>query len=158
MANAILFFIDANGDDVADAISAGQALEFNNDTIVLHEQPELVYGNSIKQTPNPTNDGSRIINVTENGLRANNIPLSLHIKRAETVAINLLKTMITVQQINPALRFGRFGLAFPNSPEFFTFTPDNTFGYSIGDVSVKYNATAKQIDCKLTLLFGGKYV
>lgn len=158
MANAILFFIDSNGQGVADAITAGQALEFNNDTIVLHEQPELIYGNSIKQTPNPTNDGSRIINVTENGLRANNIPISLHIKSPETVAINLLKTMITVQQINAALRFGRFGMVFPNSPEFFSFTPDDTFGYSIGEVSVKYNSTAKQIDCKLTLLFGGKYV
>lgn len=152
-----MFFADVNGDTAA-SVPDAQKIEFNNDSKVLEMPFFWDYANSIKQIQNPTNDGTRIINVTENGLRRFQIPLKGHIKDSEVTDRNKLTDFLFELQISQALPFGRFGIDFPNQPRL-SIRPTLTRGLSIADpVIVKFNATAKITEFEYMMFFGGQAI
>lgn len=124
----------------------------------MHNPVYWNYGNSIKQIQNPTNDGTRITNVTENGLRALTIPIKGHIKDTDVTDRNKLTDLMIALQVSTALPFGRIGLDFPNQPRL-SIRPTLTRGLSIADPCVvRYNSTGKVTEFEYTLFFGGKAV
>ncbi len=153
MVNAKLYYKNTAGE--GPAANAARTIEFNTET--KHFAPiSLSYENNIKQTPNPTNDGTRVINVTENGLLDANYPISGFIKLSETTDVQKLLDFIKVLQINDALPFGRFGIEYPNAP-LLGFEPSVTKGLSIGPVVLLHNAVDKSINFTYTMLFGGEF-
>jgi len=152
LANATLFFATTNG-DTASSVPSTDKIVFNDTTKIL--QPiVLPTENNIKQIPNPTNDGSRIINVTENGLKVQNYKLIGHIKLSEADHTKL-KSFPIPQQITTDLPFGIFGIDYPNA-SVLSFTPTLTKGLSIGPYTLTHNATNKALEFDFTMLFGGK--
>jgi len=154
LTNATLWFGDNTGDTPA-SVPGAQKIVFNNDDIVLENLVKWNYANSIKQIQNPTNDGTRIINVTENGLRGFTIPLKGFIKDNQVADRDKLTDFLFELQISIPLPFGRFGLDFPNQPNL-SIRPTTERGLSIADpVVVTYNAIAKQTDFEYMMFFGG---
>lgn len=155
MVNATLWFATSGSETGPGSVSADDKIIFNSTTKIL--QPlETPFENNIKQTPNPTNDGSRIINVTENGLKGGSYELKGYIKIAEADHTKL-KSFTIIQQITTALPFGRFGVDYPNA-DLLSLIPSDTLGLSFGPWSLKHNSTDKTIEFDFTLLFGGQLV
>ena len=127
-----------------------------NDTSKMFEPLILANENNIKQTPNPTPDGSRIINVTENGLKVGTYPIKGFIKLSESDHTKL-KSFPILQQITSALPFGRFGIEYPNATVL-SLQPTDTKGLSIGVYRLEHNATNKSLEFQFTMLFGGQLV
>lgn len=152
MVNATLWYA-VNSGDLVNTVPASQKIEFTTKDRVL-EPLENPYDNNIKQIPNPTNDGTRIINVTENGLKQYTYPLKGFIKLSDP-NVSKLFSFRALQQITTNLPFGRFGIDYPNAPDF-SFTPLVTRGLSIGPANLKHNATNASVDFEYTLLFGGR--
>jgi len=135
-----------------------QKIQFNNDDIFLETPTFWDYANSIKQLQNPTNDGTRIMNVTENGLRRFQIPLKGFVKDNQVADRDKLTDFLFELQISQALPFGVFGLDFPNQPNI-SIRPTVTRGLSIGDpVIIRYNSTAKMTEFEYMMFFGGRAI
>jgi len=154
LVNATLFFATTNGDTAATVPNSDKIIF--NDTSKMFEPLVLANENNIKQTPNPTPDGSRIINVTENGLKVGTYPIKGFIKLSEA-DVDKLKSFTIIQQITSALPFGRFGIDYPNA-SVIELLPTDERGLSIGPYTLKHNATNKSLEFEYTMLFGGKLV
>jgi hypothetical protein len=157
VANSTLWYADNTG-DTKDTVPAAQKIVFNNDDIVLENPIQWNYSNSIKQIQNPTNNGDRIMNVTENGLRGFTIPIKGFIKDNQVADRDKLTDFLFVLQIVGGLPFGRFGLDVPNQPRL-SVRPTTERGLSLADpIVIKYNAIAKQTDFEYNMFFGGKAI
>jgi len=148
-----LWFATTGSETGPGSVSSGDKIIFNDTTKIF--QPLILDNeNNIKQTPNPTPDGTRIINVTENGLKIGTYPILGHIKLSESDHTKL-KSFPIIQQITTNLPFGRFGIDYPNATVL-SLVPSATKGLSIGPYKLAHNATNKSLEFTYTMLFGGE--
>jgi len=164
MANALLFYrtpTTEQGDPgFADPqnLPTAQKLEFIFPADIMEGVNEQ-YQNNIKQIPIPNQDGSRKLNIQENGLQNYTITLNgVFEKGGSTLGITRLKSFRTRKQVDTAHPFGSFGIEIDNAPEF-NVDPSATLGLFIQSTTVGYvGVRTTRYDFSVALGFGGTAV
>ncbi len=166
MANALLFYRtpttrgagSGDGFDDPQTLLTVQKLEFIFPADIMEGVNEQ-YQNNIKQIPIPNQDGSRKLNVQENGLQNYTITLNgVFEKGNTTLGITRLKSFRIRKQVDTTHIFGIFGIEIDNAPEF-NIDPSSTLGFFIQSTTVGYvGVRTTRYDFSVTLGFGGTAV
>lgn len=116
------------------------------------------YENNIKSISSPNQDGTRKINIQENGLRINTITINGVFKKTAGVGIAQLQVLRKQKQVDTFHIFGNIGLEIDNAPEF-NLDPTATKGFHIISTSIGYaGVRTTRYDFSVTLGFGGTFV
>ncbi len=163
MANAILYYrtpttrtIDVAPTDYSDPqnLPTSQKLEFVFPDDIMEGVNEQ-YKNNIKQIPIPNQDGSRKLNIQENGLEINTLTINGVFKKDSGVGIADLRAMRLIKQVDTYHLFGVFGIEIDNAPQF-NLDPNTTRGYHIINTTIGYHGVrSTRYDFSFTLGFGG---
>lgn len=169
MANAILFYRtpstrgagSGDGFDDPQTLPTAQKLEFVFPDDIMEGINEN-YENNIKSIPIPNQDGTRKINIQENGLLNNKITLNGVFKKdipeSTTSGIADLQAMRILKQVDTFHLFGIFGIEIDNAPEF-DLDPTATEGFHIINTTIGYaGIRTTRYDFSVTLGFGGTVV
>ncbi len=158
MANAILYFRDESSkiSDIADAqnLDPSQVLEFVFPDDIL-EGIQETYENNIKYIPIPNQDGTRKINIQENGLMSNGFTINGVFKKDAGAGIAKLKLLRKRKQVDTFHVYGDVGLEIDNAPEF-SLDPNDSAGLSIKSTSIGYaGQRTTRYDFSVIVGFGG---
>ena len=170
MANAILFKrtyttpkSNSSYDTVAELVAAypAQALEFNTSTQVI-ESNVFEYSNRIVAKPSPTNDGTRLIKIQDNGAERIGFDISGYLKISNDAGIKKLinfakEVQVEVTPNTNDHKYGKFGLDYPNSTRL-GFDPTPSAGLSISTLELTHQPMGKIVAFKMRLEFGGTYI
>ena len=158
MANAIIYYRTPTSkiSDIADPqnLLAAQKLEFTFPDNILEGVSEQ-YDNNIKQIPIPNQDGTRKINLQENGLSAFTLTVNGVFKKSSGNGVSKLKDMRKLKQVDTHHLFGVFGLEIDSTPDF-NLDPSATAGFHIKSVNIGYQSVnTTRFDFSVTFGFGG---
>ena len=161
MANAILYYrtYATRTSVTADPqnLPTAQKLEFTFPDDIMEGINES-YTNNIKQLPIPNQDGTRKINIQENGLSANQISISGVFKKSSAVGITRLKSMRKIKQVDTHHVFGIFGIEIDTAPQF-NLDPSTSQGLHIISTTLGYAGQRNtRYDFTVKLGFGGTIV
>lgn len=163
MANALLFYrtpttrqVDVSPTDYSNPFNlpTGQKLEFDFPTNIL-EGLNLNYKNNIKKIPPPNQDGSRIVNVQENGALDETLVIRGIFKKNIGDGVTRLNAMKKVKQVDTYHLYGIFGIKIDNASAF-NFDPNSSQGMFIESMQVGYaGQSPTRYAFTLNLGFGG---
>jgi len=162
MSNALLFFRTPSSDQGTTPdpqnLDSLQKLEFIFPADIMEGVNET-YNNNIKQLPIPNQDGTRKLNIQENGLQGYTFTINgVFEKGGTTLGITRLKAFRIRKQVDTKHLFGVFGIAIDNAPEF-NLDPNATLGLHIQTTTVGYAGQRfTRYDFSVTLGFGGTVV
>lgn len=165
MANGLLYYRtmttqddddDGGGTSYSDPqnLPSGQKLEFTFPTDLLESINE-VYSNNIKRSPIPNQDGTRKVNVQENGLESYTITINGVFKKAPEAGISTIRNMRKIKQVDAHHIYGIFGLEVDNAPQY-NIDPTNLKGLHIISTTIGYKSPqVARYDFQIQLGFGG---
>lgn len=170
MANAILFKRDytrpkvtGNGHNAVaiGSLPSSHKIVFNTTTQIA-ETNSFTFTNQIVAKPSPTNDGTRLIKIQDNGASEINYQVRGYIKVSNDDGIQQLINFAKEVQVEttPHLNdhiYGKFGLSYPNSTRL-SFDPTPTAGLSIRNLVLTHQPLGKIVVFEMTLQFGGTYI
>ena len=172
MANAILFkrtkdtpLSGSTWNTVAKLVAEEptQALEFDTSTQVI-EANVFEYSNRIVAKPSPTNDGTRLIKIQDNGADEIGFDISGYLKVSNDAGIKKLINFASEVQVETSStphgndhKYGKFGLYYPNSTRL-GFDPTPSAGLSISTLELTHQPMGKIVAFKMRLEFGGTYI
>ena len=172
MANAILFkrtkdtpLSGSTWNTVAKLVAEEptQALEFNTSTAII-ENNVMLYANRIVAKPSPTNDGTRLIKIQDNGAERIGFDVSGYLKVSNDAGIKKLINFAKEVQVETTAtphandhKYGKFGLYYPNSTRL-GFDPTPSAGLSISTLELTHQPMGKIVAFKMRLEFGGTYI
>lgn len=141
-----------------------QVLEFDFPENIL-EGIKFSYQNNVINLPAPNNDGVKLINKQENGLRGVDLTINGVLRNPKTINadITTLKRMATLSQIDTKHIYGIVGFYSPNAPEFSldpnaTSSLNATKGYTLNSFTIGYvGQQTTRYDFRVELSFGGIY-
>jgi len=140
-------------------LNATQILEFptTGDTIV--ELVDNKYQNNVSIDPSSNPDGTKKVNLQDNGRLEDIVLVTGKIDASDTTFINKFKTFARKLQIESAFhRFGVFGFAYP-VVDSYDLDPDDTVGYFIDTLQLTTVGQKKNVVAfVLTLKTGGTLV
>lgn len=165
MSNAVLFFRTAITDSTSvNDLPAAQKIEFDTKDNIAQSIIRELHINIVKKA-SPTNDGTRIIKVQDNGIRSLDFPVPGHIKISDDANLKKLINFPLQRQVTDDFPFGIFGIEWPNAPRLGfdnnVGTPGNlpaTTGLCIESLPLEHRPTAKMIKFTINLTFGGTLV
>ena len=136
-----------------------QILEFPSDGNTIVEVVDNTYQNNVSIDPATNPDGTKKVNLQDNGRLEDIVVISGKINSSDVTFINKLKSFSRKLEIEPSFhKFGIFGFAYPNAPSF-ELDPDSTVGYFIDKLQLSIRGQAKsQVPFNLTLKSGGTLV
>ena len=158
MANGLLYYRTtttryADENDPTN-LPSGQKLEFTFPTDLLESIQES-YSNNIKRSPIPNQDGTRKVNVQENGLESYTITISGVFKKSPEAGISTIRNMRKLLQVDAHHIYGKFGLKIDNAPQY-DIDPTDVKGLHIISTSIGYRSPeVARYDFQITLGFGG---
>lgn len=158
MANAILFY-RTPASTIAitmdpQNLPTAQKLEFTFPDNIMEGVNEQ-YQNNIKQIPVPNQDGSRKINIQENGLSLFTLTVNGVFNKASGAGASKLKAMKILKQVDTFHLFGIFGLEIDSTPDF-NLDPTAAKGFHIQSTNIGYQSVrTTRYDFSVTLGFGG---
>jgi len=140
-------------------LPADQILEFPSDGNTIIEAVDNVYQNNISIDPAVNPDGTKKVNLQDNGRLEDIVKISGKINSADTIFLNKFKSFSRKLQIEASFhKFGILGFAYP-SEESFSLDPDDTVGYFIDTFQRTVRGQAKgEVAFLLTLKTGGTLV
>ena len=163
MGNAILYYrtpttlaSDPLYDTVAELLSAFplQCLQFTFPDDIFEGISEQ-YENNVRSIPIPNQDGSRTLNIQENGLNSYNFTISGVFGKNTAVGIQRLKSFRKRLQVDTTHVYGAFGIQIDNASEF-NIIPTPTKGLYIKSTNIGYaGQRTTRYDFQVTLGFGG---
>ena len=164
MANAILFKRTKDNPKSSHTVAqlpTAQKFQFDTTTQVI-ESNTFGYINRIVAKPSPTNDGTRLIKIQDNGAEDIRYDISGYIKvSSDTNIKKLINFAKEVQvEVTPHAndhKYGKFGLEYPNSTRL-GFDPTPTAGLSIRSLELTHQPLGKIVNFKIGLQFGGTYI
>lgn len=116
------------------------------------------YQNNIKSITSPNQDGTRKINIQENGLSNSTITINGVFKKTAGVGIAQLQVLRKQKQVDTFHIFGNIGLEIDSAPEF-NLDPTATAGFHIISTTVGYaGVRTTRYDFSVMLGFGGTIV
>lgn len=165
MSNAVLFFRTAVTDSTSvNDLPAAQKIEFDTKDNIAQSIIRDLAINIVKKA-SPTNDGTRIIKVQDNGIRSLDFPVPGHIKISDDTNLKKLINFPLQRQVTDDFPFGIFGIFWPNAVRLGfdnnVGTPGNlpaTTGLCIESLPLEHRPTAKMIKFTINLTFGGTLV
>ena len=187
MANAILFkrSVDTLKSTTTVAnLNAANKVSFDTNISVL-EANTMTFDNMITGKPSPTNDGTRLIKIQDNGISDINFSVDGYMQvysSGSTINPNIKKLINFAKEVqveNSATahandhKFGKFGLYYPNTgsatftghsgyteatTSLMGFDPTPTAGLSINQLTIQHIPASKIIKISLRLQFGGTYL
>ncbi len=161
MANAMLYYrtITTRAIDVGfsdpNSLPAAQKLQFNISDNILSDISRQ-RSNNIVQKPSPTNDGTRITKLIDNGAD-NTGDISIgpcYVRLSNDDATIKVWNWINLLQVDSYHLFGRFGILFPNNSKY-SLDPDNTAGFAIRAMPSKNMPVDKSTEFNIDLAHGG---
>ena len=165
MANALLYYrtentrtVDVSPVDYSDPfdLPSSQKLEFIFPNDILESINES-YQNNVKQSPVPNQDGTRKINIQENGLSSYGLSINGVFKKDVVDGIQKLKLMRKTKQVDNYHVHGKFGLKISNASEY-DLDPTNLSGFHIISTNVGYFGVRNtRYDFTINLGFGGSF-
>ena len=172
MANAILFKRDytrpkvtGNGHNAVTVgdLPATHKSEFNTSTQIT-EANTMSFTNQIVAKPSPTNDGTRLIKIQDNG--ASDISFQVRgMLKVDSNDANIIKLINFAKEVQVEVstsphandhKYGKFGLEYPNSSRL-GFDPTPTAGLSIRSLILVHQPMGKVLNFEMALQFGGTY-
>ena len=166
MANAILFKRTKDNPKSSTTIAnlpSAQKLEFDTSTQVI-EANVMEYSNRIVSKPSPTNDGTRLIKIQDNGAESIGFDISGYLKISNDAGIKKLINFAKEVQVETTAsphandhKYGKFGLEYPNSTRL-GFDPTPSAGLSISTLELVHQPMGKIVAFKMRLEFGGTYI
>lgn len=158
MANGLLYYRTTTSKTTTTAdpqnLPSGQKLEFTFPTDLL-ESIQEAYSNNIKRSPIPNQDGTRKVNVQENGLESYTITISGVFKKSPEAGISTIRNMRKILQVDAHHIYGKFGLKIDNAPQY-DIDPTDVKGLHIISTSIGYRSPeVARYDFQITLGFGG---
>ena len=165
MSNSILYYRTTGTTTTAiDSLPSNQTVLFDSSAVRL-EKITRPYKNNITDTPVVTSDGTRSINIQDNGILSNTYQLlcSFRMDKSEaTTAYANLESLITRGQVESKFPYGNVGLFVPNMSLPFTIDPNATAstnatrGLSVKDVDYVWDVREfKTLYVTILLKFGG---
>lgn len=172
MANAILFKRDytrpkvtGNGHSAVSVASlpSSHKIEFNTTTQIT-EGNTMSFANQIVAKPSPTNDGTRLIKIQDNGANDISFQVRGYIK-VDSNDANIIKLINFAKEVQVEVsstphandhKYGKFGLEYPNSTRL-GFDPIATAGLSIRSLILTHQPQGKVLNFEMALQFGGTY-
>jgi hypothetical protein len=166
MANAILFKRTKDNPKSSHTVAqlpASQKLEFNATTQIT-ESNTMNFANQIVAKPSPTNDGTRLIKIQDNGASDISFQVRGYIK-IDSNDTNIKKLINFAKEVQVEVstsphandhKYGKFGLEYPNSSRL-GFDPLPTAGLSIRSLVLAHQPQGKVLNFEMALQFGGTY-
>lgn len=160
-----MFFRDAITDSTSVAdLPDDQKIEFDTKDAIVQKITRDLNINIVKKA-SPTNDGTRIIKLQDNGIRSLDFPIPGHIKISEDEKLKKLINFPLQRQVTDDFPFGIFGIEWPNASRLGfdnnVGTPGNLpakTGLCIESLPLEHLPTAKMIKFTINLTFGGTLV
>lgn len=150
--------IDSKSEDKNDpaTLLPSQILKFPSNSNIIIEVVDNTYQNNVSIDPSTNPDGTKKVNLQDNGRLEDIVIISGKIESSNVAFINKLKTFSRKLQIEPSYhKFGIFGFAYPNASSF-DLDPDNTVGYFIDKIQLTVRGQSKaQVPFVITLKTGG---
>jgi len=120
------------------------------------------YSNRIVAKPSPTNDGTRLIKIQDNGAERIGFDISGYLKISNDAGIKKLinfakEVQVEVTPNTNDHKYGKFGLDYPNSTRL-GFDPTPSAGLSISTLELTHQPMGKIVAFKMRLEFGGTYI
>ena len=162
MSNAVLFFrTEVTRNTSVNDIPSAQKIEFDTKDNIAQSIIRDLAINIVKKA-SPTNDGTRIIKLQDNGIRSLDFPVPGHIKVSDDANLKKLINFPLQRQINDEFPFGIFGIEWPNATRLgfdnAVDTTPATTGLCIESLPLEHRPTAKMIKFTINLTFGGTLV
>jgi len=140
-------------------LPASQILQFITTGNTIVELVDNKYQNNVSIDPSSNPDGTKKVNLQDNGRLEDIVIVTGKIDAVDTTFINKFKTFSRKLQIESSFhRFGIFGLAYPEVTSY-DLDPDNTVGYFIDTLQITTAGQKKNfVAFVLTLKTGGTLV
>jgi len=162
LSNAVLFFrTEVTRSTSIASLPSAQKIEFDTKDNIAQSIIRDLHINIVKKS-SPTNDGTRIIKVQDNGIRSLDFPVPGHIKISDDDNLKKLINFPLQRQVTDDFPFGIFGIFWPNAVRLgfdnaIATTPATT-GLCIESLPLEHRPTAKMIKFTINLTFGGTLV
>lgn len=140
-------------------LPADQQLIFPSGSTTIVEAVQNVYQNNVSVDPSVNPDGTKKVNLQDNGRLEDILSISGKIISSDVTFINKLKSFSRKLQIEASFhKFGIFGFAYPKADSF-SLDPDDTVGFFIDTLQLNVRGQAKgEVPFIITLKTGGTLV